>query len=126
MRRVPPLLLALATAALLAGCGGGPETFENPKGTITVKAGDEFQLEFLINPGVGTNWLLDEEPAAGDAVSFHGFKTEEESPGADGGNVFKRFQLTAEKAGTAELRFSKDYRGEEIQERRTVRISVTG
>jgi hypothetical protein len=117
------LLALLLPATLLVAACGGPETFENPTGTITVAPGDEFQLEFVINPGVGTNWLLDEEPPSGAPVSYSGFKTEEESEG-EGNNVFKRFQLKAEKSGAAELNFSKDYRGEEIQERRTVRIEV--
>lgn len=124
LRRVLPVLLV---ALILGGCGGDGdgEVFEDPNGAIEVVQGDRFVLQFATNPGIGFTWDLEAVPAGGGPVRLLETETSEDDPGSAGGSVTKRFVFEAPDAGTAELRFERDFRGD-IDERRTVTVTVAG
>ena len=121
--------LALAAVALLllaAGCGdgGSGNTFKNPHGTIDVKKGDEFRLEFTVNSSVGFDWALIPRlehsiltPAA--------ISTSYPSENRAGESGIKRFTFTAKETGRETLVFQHSFRGTP-KERRTVVIDVAG
>jgi predicted secreted protein len=113
--------MLLITGLLLAGCG--ELTVEDPHGTVRVRPGQEFVLEFPTNPSVGTDWRLDTRLGPNRAAAYLGSGTEPEDPGSDGGGVRKNFRFEGRGTGVAVVAFTKLFRGEP-RERRRVRILV--
>ncbi len=66
--------MLLITGALLAGCG--ELTVEDPRGTVAVKPGQEFVLDFPTNPSVGYDWRLDSQLGPGGPVGYLSYATE--------------------------------------------------
>ncbi len=83
--------MLLITGALLAGCG--ELTVEDPHGTVAVKPGQEFVLDFPTNPSVGFDWRLDSQLGPGGPVGYLSYGTEPEDPGTTGGGVRKNFRF---------------------------------
>jgi predicted secreted protein len=121
--------LALAVAALLllvAGCGGGggSNSFKNPHGTIDVKKGDEFRIEFTVNGGVGFDWAL--IPRLEQSILTPAkITTYYPSDNRAGESGTKRFTFTAKASGRETLVFQHVFRGAP-RERRTVVVDVAG
>jgi predicted secreted protein len=121
------LTLAAATLLLLAvGCGGGGSgnTFKNPHGTIEVKKGDEFRLEFTVNSGVGFDWALIPrlEHSILTPAAISTYYPSENRAGESG---TKRFTFKAKQSGRETLVFQHVFRGEP-KERRTIVVDVAG
>jgi len=68
--------MLLITGALLAGCG--ELTVEDPRGTVAVKPGQEFVLDFPTNPSVGYDWRLDSQLGPGGPVGYLSYGNEPE------------------------------------------------
>ena len=113
--------MLLIAGALLAGCG--ELTIEDPHGSVRVRPGQEFVLDFPTNPSVGTDWRLDTRLGSDGAVEYLGSGTEEESPGTTGGGVRKNFRFKGRGTGVDIVTFTKLFRGEP-RERRSVRLLV--
>ena len=112
-------LTVLAAASVLAGCG--ELTVEDPRGTVTVKPGQEFVLDFPTNPSVGFDWRLDTRlgPGARSATSATG--PSRRTRARDGGGVRKNFRFEGRRPGANVLRFTRLYR-EKPDRRRAVRV----
>lgn len=120
------MLTSILAALSLAACGGGPEKFLDPKGSVTVKAGENFVIDLQTNPSVGTDYLLENEPGEGDPIRLVDTELESETdPQTDGGNVRKRFEFEALRAGEVTLDFVENYRDEK-ETPRPIKVIVTG
>jgi predicted secreted protein len=123
MRRV--LALLVAVAALVAGCGvGGPKLIDDPHGTIGVKKGDEFTLQFTVNSGVGVDWQLVPfdfgEPTKVDLVKTETVHPDDNRAGESGK---RRFRVKAKAVGRQTLVLQRFFRGRPT-ERRVLTIDV--
>jgi predicted secreted protein len=101
--------LVLATAALLlAGCGDGAtasaKTFKNPKGTISVHAGDRFTIELTSTPGTGYSWQLTQRPDP-KIVRYLGSRTQAGS-NVPGGSAQQLLSFRAKAKGTTSMTLS--------------------
>jgi predicted secreted protein len=120
--------VALGVAALLlliAGCGGGDgNTFKNPHGTIHVKKGAEFRVEFTVNSGVGFDWAqiprLERSILSPAKITVD--YPDENRAGQSG---TKTFTYTAERTGQETVVFQHVFRGQP-RERRTIVVDVAG
>ena len=121
------VLTLAATGVGAAGCGDSDDepktnTVADPSGTIEVKQGERLALEFVQNPGVGTDWkFLGVRPRG--VVELGKTDHESDNPDAVGSNETKRFNFDAEKQGRAALRFERSYRGE-VDQTRSVTVVV--
>jgi predicted secreted protein len=87
-------LAALIGAMLALTCGVATasarvKTFKNPKGTITVKAGQRFNIALESTPGTGYSWQVTKRPNP-HIVKYLGSKTGPSSaPGAPAEQVLR-------------------------------------
>jgi predicted secreted protein len=122
MRRLLP---ALATLALLGGCGGGSDVaVKNSTGTQTVEKGTKFSFEFTVNGSVGFDWVQVPAPAGG-VLQPEGTKTSYPSDDRAGESGTKRFTYRAARAGRETLVFRHYFRSDP-KESRSVTVVVSG
>ncbi|MEA2352260.1 MAG: Chagasin family peptidase inhibitor [Thermoleophilaceae bacterium] len=122
MRRA--LGLVLAALLLVAGCSGGASNaFKNPHGTLHVKKGDEFRIEFVVNSGVGFDWVMIPrlERSILTAPAITTFYPDENRAGQSG---TKRFTFRASATGTETVIFQHVFRGKP-RERRVLTVDVS-
>jgi predicted secreted protein len=116
--------LALTVGLAAAGCGGSSQQiYQNPHGTIEVKKGDEFTLQFVVNSGVGFDWQL--IPFDIDTPKLQLLKTQTVYPNDNraGESGKKRFKLRATRIGRQVLIFQHYFRSTP-RDRRVLRIDV--
>jgi predicted secreted protein len=119
-------LAALALAAILAGAGcggGGSSTLENPHGTVGVKKGDEFTLQFVVNAGVGYDWQLVPFDIDSPKLQLMGTSTHYPDEDRTGQSGKRSFRFRATRIGRQVLIFQHFFRGKP-QDRRVLRIDV--
>jgi predicted secreted protein len=123
MRTLAALAVGAALAAGAAGCGGGSTTYVNPHGTIGVKRGDEFTLQFKVNASIGFDWQV--IPFGLELPKVELLKTQTSYPDDHraGESGTRRYRFRATKVGRQVLIFQHFFRSQP-QERRVLRIDV--
>jgi predicted secreted protein len=120
-----PIALVLALLALVAaGCSAsGPKIYDNPHGTLSVKKGDEFTIELVVNGSVGYDWQVvpfDFEPTKVTRVSTQTIYPDEKRAGESGK---RRYRFRATKVGRQTLVFQHFFR-DKPADRRVLTIDV--
>ena len=113
--------MLLSVGALFAGCG--ERTVEEPHGTVRVRPGQEFVLEFPTNPSVGTDWRRDTRLGPNRAAAYLGARGRAGGSGHRGGGVRENFRFEGRAPARPMVTLTKLFRGEP-RERRSVRILV--
>jgi len=107
MKSVIGRSILIAAGLCAAGCSGSPVVVTEAQqgSTVTVKAGDAFQVRLHGNSTVNPpdNWQPESLPAN---VRLDGTDHESDSPGAMGAGGTTIFNFTAISAGTARLSFN--------------------
>jgi predicted secreted protein len=105
LARMRPLVLAFAIAALLSGCGGDDNTFEDLDAPLVVEAGEAFAIALSENPSTGYEWQFTRRPDP-EVARFVGsdFELEEGGEDRDGAGGTRRFRFEAVAAGETEMR----------------------
>ena len=126
-------ILILAGALAFARCGGddGVKTFDEPRGTLEVEAGEEFRVVLAENPSTGYLWRFRERP---DPRIVRLIRREfdleeggEERAGAGGDRIFT---FRAVRRGTTSMYLVNVFSGGERDRRpvdtRRLRVDVGG
>ncbi len=118
----------------LAACGGGddgPKTFDEPRGSLAVKVGEEFRIALAENPSTGYLWRFGRRPDPS-VVRYVGSDFELEEGGEDragaGGTRTLRFRALRRGETAMVLRnvFTGGERGRRPVDVRGLRVEVTG
>ncbi len=104
LARTPLVLLALAGAVLLGGCGGD-KTFEDLDAPLVVDAGERFSIALSENPSTGYEWQFTRRPDP-EVARLVGseFELEEGGEDRDGAGGTRSFRFEAVGAGETEMR----------------------
>lgn len=103
--RMPLVVLALAAAVVLGGCGGDDNTFVDLDAPVVVEAGEAFAIALSENPSTGYEWQFTRRPDP-EVARLVGSDFELEEGGEDraGAGGTRRFRFEAVGAGETEMR----------------------
>ncbi len=101
---------------LAAGCGESSTTFDDPRGTLEVKAGEPFAIELGENPSTGYEWRFTRRPDATVARIESGddFELEEGGEDRDGAGGTRTFRFRAGRRGRGQAEAQHDDEGDPV------------